>query len=304
MTLAVTGGTGFVGQALLDLLEAQGISAKALVRKVPEQSRKGIAWVEGDLANEGALASLVAGAEAVIHIAGLVNTPDPAEFETVNVTGTANVIAAAKDAGVRRLIFVSSLSAREPKLSAYGASKAKAEELVQASGLDWTIVRPPAIYGPRDTEMFELFRSAKWGIVPLPPGGAASIIHVDDLARLLLALLPTVPSINRHIFEPDDEREGGWSHKELAHAIGKAVGRGTVFAPHLSKRVLMAAASLDGLFRGKNAKLTADRVGYMTHPNWVSRFDRMVPAEIWQPRIRGEEGLAATARWYREAGWL
>ena len=112
-----------------------------------------------------------------------------------------------------------------------------------------------------------------------------------------------MPSIIRHIFEPDDEREGGWSHKELAGAIGAAVGR-KVFAPHLSKRVLMTAASLDGLFRGKRAKLTADRVGYMTHPNWVSRFDRMVPAEVWQPRIRGDEGLAATAKWYRGAGWL
>ena len=303
MTLAITGGTGFVGQALLDLLEVQGVSARALARKIPEQARKGVEWVQGDLADHAALSQLVEGADAVIHIAGLVNTPDPAEFETVNVTGTANVIAAAKAAGVRRLIFVSSLAAREPKLSAYGASKAKAEELVQGSGLDWTIVRPPGVYGPRDTEYFDLFRSARWGFVPIPPQGASSIIHVDDLARLLLALQPTVPSINRHIFEPDDEREGGWSHKELAEAIGKAVGR-KIFAPHLSKRVLMAAASLDGLFRGKRAKLTADRVGYMTHPNWVSRFDRMVPAEIWQPRIQGKEGLAATAKWYRDKGWL
>src|SRR3546814_17041289 len=74
------------------------------------------------------------------------------------------------------------------QLSRYGASKAQAEELVKSSGLDWTIVRPPAVYGPRDTEMFELFRAARLGIVPLPPGGATSIIHVDDLARLLLVL--------------------------------------------------------------------------------------------------------------------
>ena len=87
-------------------------------------------------------------------------------------------------------------------------------------------------------------------------------------------------------------------------AIGKAVGRSKLFAPHLSKQLLMAAASLDGLVRGSRAKLTADRVGYMSHPNWVSRFDRMVPAEIWQPRIRGEEGLAATATWYRANNWL
>merc|ERR1712039_222105 len=114
----------------------------------------------------------------VIHVAGLTNTPDPAEFTAANVTGTANVIAAMQGAGVgagagagagvRRLVFVSSLAARVPALSAYGASKAEAEAVVEASGLDWTTVRPPAVYGPRDIDMLDLFRAAKWGVVPLP----------------------------------------------------------------------------------------------------------------------------------------
>jgi nucleoside-diphosphate-sugar epimerase len=131
----------------------------------------------------------MAGTEAVIHVAGLVSTTDPDEFERANVLGTMNMIEAAR-AGVPRFIFVSSLSAREPELSAYGASKARAEMLIKASGLDWTIIRPPAVYGPRDAEMFELFRAAKWGVVPVPAGGRASMIHVEDLARLLLALIP------------------------------------------------------------------------------------------------------------------
>jgi hypothetical protein len=151
--------------------------------------------------------------------------------------------------------------------------------------------------------MFELFRTAKWGFVPLPPSGATSIIHVDDLARLLLGITPSVPSVNKHIFEPDDGREGGWSHKELGLAIGQALGR-RVFAPNLPKAVLEAAARMDRLLRGKNAKLTQDRVGYMCHPNWVARFDRQVPAEIWQPRLVDEEGLRATAQWYRDNRWL
>ena len=212
------------------------------------------------------------------------------------------MIAAAKVAGVRRFVFVSSLSAREPQLSAYGASKASAEALVEASGLDWTIVRPPAVYGPRDADMFELFRSAKLGVVPLPPGGATSIIHVSDLARLLVALA-------RHggrqaLYEPDDGREGGWAHKELAQAIGRAVGRKAVFAPHLPRGVLDLAAKADRMVRGDNAKLTADRVGYMAHPNWVARSDRRVPADVWEPRIGGEEGLRATVDWYAREGWL
>lgn len=302
MTLAVTGGTGFVGQALLDQAAMGGLAVRALARSLP-QGASGQDWVQGDLGDEAALARLIEGAQAVVHVAGLTNAPDPAQFAAANVEGTANMLAAARAAEVPRFIFVSSLSAREPDLSAYGASKAQAEELVMASGLDWTIVRPPAVYGPRDRDMFELFRTAKWGFVPLPPGGATSIIHVEDLARLLLAITPPVPAVLRKVFEPDDTREGGWSHKELAGAIGRAVGR-RVFAPHLPKKVLLGAARFDRLLRGKAARLTADRVGYMAHPNWVVRSDRMVPAEIWQPRIPGDVGFAATARWYREAGWL
>lgn len=303
MKLALTGGTGFVGQAVCDLIERQGIEARALARKIPDAGQTGIDWVKGDLHDHDALAKLCESSDALLHIAGLTNTPDPQEFARANVEGTANAIAAAKKTGVERLIFVSSLSAREPKLSQYGASKAEAEKLVQASGLKWTIVRPPAVYGPRDKDMFELFRSAKWGLVPLPPPGAVSIIHVDDLARLLLALRPAVPGVLRKIFEPDDAREGGWSHKEMARAIGDAVGR-KVFAPHLPENLLKLAARTDRLLRGDKAKLTEDRVGYMVHPNWVSRFDRAVPAEVWQPYLSGNEGFFATAQWYREAGWL
>lgn len=298
-TFAITGATGFVGSAVID---ASGdYSVRALTRrKQPE--REGVTWVQGTLDDTQALAQLCEGVDAVIHIAGLTNTPDVSEFEIANVSGTANVIAAAKAARVRRFVFVSSLSAREPKLSEYGASKARAEELVQASKLDWTIVRPPAVYGPRDTDIFELFRSAKMGLVPLPPGGATSIIHVDDLAALLLALAQQ-KGMNR-IFEPDDGREGGWSHKELAQAIGRALGKRSVFAPHLPKGVLSIAASADRLLRGDKARLTADRVGYMCHPNWVVRSDRRPQTGFWQPQISGEEGLRQTADWYRAEGWL
>ena len=302
--LAITGATGFVGSAVLAEALAQGHQVRALARR-EQAPRAGVEWVRGDLGDEGALAALVAGADAVIHVAGLTNTPDPAEFDIANVTGTANVLAAMKGAGGRRLVFVSSLSARQPELSLYGASKAKAEALVEQSGLDWTTVRPPAVYGPRDIDMLDLFRAAKWGVVPLPPGGATSIIHADDLARLLVGLAASnAAPTKKKVYEPDDGREGGWSHKELAAAIGRAMGRRAVFAPHLPRPVLEAAAAADRKARGDKAKLTADRVGYMCHPNWVARFDRKPPPGLWQPRIAGEEGLKATAQWYRREGWV
>lgn len=299
--LAITGATGFVGHAVMNAALSEGYTVRALVRRV-QSPLEGVTWVNGALDNTASLEELVSGADTVIHIAGLTNAPDPSEFERANVVGTENVISAAKSAGIKRFIFVSSLSAREPQLSAYGASKARAETLVEASRLDWTIVRPPAVYGPRDSDMFELFRAAKFGFIPLPPGGATSIIHVSDLARLLVALArPDVPS--RMIFEPDDGREGGWSHKELANAIAKAVGRRAVSA-HLPTSLLDAAAIADRMLRGDKAKLTPDRVGYLCHPNWVVRSDKAVPEKVWRPQISGEEGLAKTAQWYRDEGWL
>jgi nucleoside-diphosphate-sugar epimerase len=301
--LAITGTTGFVGSAVLDAALAAGHQVRALTRR-EQPGRAGVEWVRGDLADMAALGTLCAGVDAAIHVAGLTNTPDPADFEAANVTGTARMIEAMRSGRAKRLVFVSSLAAREPQLSAYGASKARAETVVEASGLDWTIIRPPGVHGPRDSDYLEMFRTARWGFVPLPPGGASSIIHVTDLAELLVRLTVSAKQTAKKIYEPDDGREGGWSHKELAGAIGRAVGRTAVFAPHLPRPMLDLAAAADRLVRGDRAKLTADRVGYMTHPNWVSRFDRKVPPAIWQPRIGGEEGLKATAEWYAREGWL
>ena len=263
--------------------------------------------MRGDLADSDALARLVAGAEAVLHVAGVVNTPDPAGFHLGNVTGTEALVDAAEAAGVRRFVFVSSLAAREPGLSAYGKSKRHAEEVVQTSGLDWAIVRPPAIYGPRDREMLDLFKAARWGVVPMPPPGRASIVHVDDLARLLLALArppePLLAAVTHRMFEPADGREGGWQPARLARAIGRAVGK-SVWAPSLPKRMLSGAAWLDRRLRGAKAKLTPDRVGYMCHPDWVSRLDKAPPRELWRAEIPTRDGLIDTAIWYRQQGWL
>ena len=302
MIVALTGATGFVGQAILD--EAGGgLTLRALTRR-EQAEREDVHWVRGDLSDAEALSSLCEKADAVLHVAGLTNGRDAADFERANVAGTENVIAAMKATKVKRLVLVSSLAAREPGLSLYGASRARAEERVAQSGLDWTIVRPPGVYGPRDVDYFEMFRSARVGFVPLPPSGASSILHVADLARLLLDLVDAPPAlVRRKTFEPDDGREGGWSHRELAQAIGKAMGR-KVFAPHLPKPALELAAKIDGLLRGDKARLTQDRVGYMAHPNWVARFDRRVPEAVWKPAITGSEGLSDTARWYRAQGWL
>ena len=300
--LAVTGATGFVGQAVLDLAQRRGLEVRALARR-PQEPRAGVEWVQGDLADKAALRRLVSRATVVVHIAGVVNAPDAAGFEAGNVVGTINVVEAALRAGVPRLVHVSSLSAREPQLSLYGASKLKGERLVKAAPLDWTVVRPPAVYGPRDTEMLELFRLARRGFMPLPPEGKLSIIHVGDLARLLLALLPGGEAVTGQVFEPDDGQPGGWTHHSLARAIGVAVGR-RVTPMSLSPGVLRLGARADRFFRKDRAKLTEDRVGYMCHADWLAHEGAQPPAALWRPRIESRMGLHATAAWYREAGWL
>ena len=299
--IAVTGATGFVGQALLEAAAAQGLEVRALARK-RQVPRLGVEWIPGDLSSRSALDRLVRGTSAVIHIAGVVNAPNTAAFEAGNVAGTLNLVEAARDEGVPRFIHVSSLSAREPQLSAYGASKARGERMVMASGLDWTVVRPPWVYGPRDTDTLEMFRMARWGVVPVP-AGRASIIHVNDLARLLLALLPGGEAVTHHMFEPDDGRAHGWTHRELARGIGWALGK-RPWVPQLSKAALTRVSWIERMLRGEKARLTLDRVGYMTHPDWVIGAGAAVPPEVWSPQVRTGEGLKSTAAWYRRHGWL
>ena len=300
--VALTGATGFVGAATLDRLLEAGWHVRALTR-CEQPSRNGVTWISGALDRPETLATLCEGADAVLHIAGVVNAPDIAAFEIGNVTGTANMLGAAKAAGIQRFVHVSSLSAREPQLSAYGASKAKAEKLVATSLLDWTIIRPPGVFGPGDKDVFEMFRMANKGLCLLPPAGLGSWIYVDDLARLLVALLPAHEDATARIFEADDGEPGGWTHEGFARAIGWALGKriNTFSAP---RPLLFAAAWADRLVRGKNAKLTPDRAGYMSHKDWVIDRNFAPPAALWTPQTPTREGLKTTARWYKATGWL
>lgn len=302
MRIAVTGGTGFIGRALLNQAAQRGVEIAALTRR-PQEAASGIIWCRGDLSQPQALSELAQGADAVIHLAGTVSAVDRAAFADGNVAGTASLLEAAQRAGVGRFVFVSSLAAREPALSAYGASKAEAEALVRQSALPWTIVRPPAVYGPGDRDMLELFRAAKWGVVPMPRAGRASMIHVGDLSRLLLALSETGEGAIGKVFEPDDGRPDGWAHEDLGRAIGQAMGR-RVRVMGLSPRTLRWAAQADTRVRGGRARLTLDRAGYMAHPDWAVGSGAEVPAELWQPEVETRDGLRETAAWYRAQGWL
>lgn len=288
MTLAITGATGFVGRRVLALADAP---VSALARS-PQPTHAGVTWIAGDLANP---ADLCHGASAVIHIAGVVSAPTRAGFDAGNVAGTASILAAAKAAGVTRFVHVSSLAAREPQLSMYGASKADAEALVMASGLDWIIVRPPGVYGPDDREMLDIYKLANRGLYIAPPG-RISLLHVDDLAAVLLALARAGPSHTS--LEIDDGTPGGYSHPEFADAIAAALGRRVRTVP-LPLSMLRMAARI-----GISAKLTPDRARYIAHPDWVARGGNAALAGIWAPQFDTAHGIADTIAGYRAKGWL
>jgi len=300
-TLAVTGGTGFVGGHLLRLARERGHPVRALTRawRPPEE---GVEWVEGTLDRAETLERLCEGADVVVHIAGMINGPDRAAFEQVNAGGTAAMVDAARAAGVRRFIHISSLSAREPELSNYGWSKSKSERIVAASGLNWTVMSPPAIFGPGDRETLELFKMARRGLGALPPRGRFSVIHVDDLCRLILDVIPAEDSWSE-TYEPDDGTADGWEHRHFARTLGRTFDKraATLSMP---RAILHAAAGIDRLLRGSKAKLTRDRVRYFCHPDWVASDERRPPPSIWAPQVRTPTGLRETANWYREQRWI
>ncbi|MFT8451516.1 MAG: NAD(P)-dependent oxidoreductase [Zymomonas mobilis] len=305
MKIALTGGTGFIGGHVFDNTAGRGIGIKALTRR-PQPARPGVEWIRGSLEDEDSLKKLVSSCQAVIHMAGAVKAENREAFAHINLTGTEKLLAATKAAGIKRFIHVSSLAAREAELSDYGWSKAQSEEKVRSSGLDWTIIRPPAVYGSGDQEMLEMFRMAVMGLMIMPPKGRLSLIAADDLSRLILTLVDrdiSQPSYHQ-LYEVDDGHPEGWSQNEFAQALGHAVGRPSIKVVHLPKKLLSFASKAEGWLHGNQARLTQDRVRYFCHPDWVINPTLRPPTTLWEPQIPLEEGLNQTAIWYRSRGWL
>ncbi len=296
--MALTGGTGFVGRRVIALGASAGWHIRALTRRA-QPAEPNVNWVRGALDRPESLNELVAGVDVVLHLAGVVSAPDAAGFTAGNVTGTQAMVDATLAAGVRRFVHVSSLSAREPQLSAYGASKRAGEAVVEASDLDWTILRPSGVYGPGDTELRDMFRMARIGLALLPPPGRVALVAVDDLARLLLALADRTGA--GEVYEVDDGNP--LTHAELARLIGQAVGQ-RVLPLHLPEPLLRLGARIDRKLRGDAAKLTPDRASYLAHSDWTADPARRPPADLWEPRIATARGLGDTAAWYRAHGLL
>lgn len=195
----VTGGSGFVGGAVVEELLARGYAVNALTRgALPDAVAGRVQAFSGDLFDPGALDRGMAGCDAVIHLVGII-FEKPAKgvtFPRVHVDGARNVVDAARRAGIRRYVHMSALGARAGAPSTYHRSKHAAEEHVRASGLDWTIFRPSLIHGPRGEftrntaawargRKFPFLFMPYFGAGPLGRGGAGRLqpIYVGDVAR-------------------------------------------------------------------------------------------------------------------------
>ncbi|MEJ2818070.1 NAD-dependent epimerase/dehydratase family protein [Caulobacter sp. CCG-8] len=305
--VAVTGATGFLGRRLVKVLAEQGWTVRILARRdITDPMWRGLEpqLVIGDLANTAALAALCDGAEAVVHVAGLIKAQDRAAFDRGNVEGTRRVAQAAKTAGAR-LILVSSLAAREPHLSDYAGSKRGGEDAArEIFGGDLTIVRPPAIYGPGDVETLRLFKMAsKAAFLPvLSPKTRMAWIHVDDAAARIADLVKT-PRLG--LLSLSDNRPEGYGWIELMRTASKAVGASPrlVRIPSGAIKALAVLSKWASAATGKDTILTPGKARELLHDDWALSSNDPIP-DFPPVRYPLEAGFAQSVRWYRSEGWL
>lgn len=297
---AVTGGTGFLGRAVVARLRAGGWRVRLLTRRPGGEDADAVA---GSLEDEAALTALVAGSDLVVHCAGLTKARTGADFHKVNAVGAVRLGSAIRRAAPRaRIVAVSSLAAREPALSPYAASKAAGEQalLEQAGAGDWMVLRPCALYGPGDAATLPVFRAAQMPLVPIPPQPAArlALLHVDDAAAAVLAAA-AAPQRGA-VWEVGDGCLG-WDG--IARAAARALGRDAAVLP--VPRWLLAG--LMGLARRLGAVspfASPGKLAELLHADWTCAPDRLPPPALWRPTIGLPDGFAATVAWYRAHKWL
>lgn len=312
LKIAMTGATGFVGSHIVRGLAGRGHDLSVLVRdanKLKSDFPATARLISGSLTDQVALAELTQSADVVLHVAGAISAVDEAGFRAVNVDGTRAVVEAARKAGVKRLVHVSSLAAREPSLSYYCASKAEGEAVVRKidAGMEWIIIRPPAVYGPGDRATLPLIQqlSRRHALLTGTRRQRISVLHVDDLAAALVCAAEgdVAPG---NIYEADDGTPGGYGWQDLATAAGASLG----FVPRvylLPAWLVKSAGTLSGAMARmthKAAILSSGKARELYHPDWVIRGMRLDDTGAWTAKINFENGFAGTLEWYRQKGWL
>lgn len=292
--VGVTGATGFIGRVLLNQLIDKGWRIRALTRQTSAPFlHPAVEWIAGDLNCVDALQELVSGTDAVVHCAGAVKGKSWDSFLSSNVIGTKHLLqAVAKTSSCSRLLYISSLAARQPQLSWYAQSKFDAEQLLSmvVDQLAVTVFRPAAVYGPGDKALTPLLQVMRYGILPVlgPTTNRFGLVHVNDLVAAVICWLETKLPISG-IYEIDDGTPGGYDYAGIASIAERVLERKVrhVRIPlkglaTLAKLNLWLASALDYA-----PMLTPGKVRELQYPDWTCDITALQNAlQNWHPEMR------------------
>jgi 2-alkyl-3-oxoalkanoate reductase len=325
MKVLVTGASGFLGGHVVELLSKRGDQVRALVRTTSNrrhlESLANVELFEGSIEQVERVSEALEGVEAVVHAAGLIKARGTDEFFAVNVGGTSTIVEAARRCGLKRFVFVSSLEAcgpsvdgrpvasdQENPVTAYGRSKLAAEKVVLSAKDDIPVVilRPGAIYGPRDGEILEAFKSINRGLLPLVAGGEAKgmWIYATDCAEACVrAIDVTVPS-GRVYFV--DDGCGPLAQRQMLADAERALGKRALLRASLPVPFLMTVArgvEAFGRMANRPVMLTREKANMLLQ-HWVCSSEETRRELGWEPKVPWPEGVGRAVKWYRENGWL
>jgi dihydroflavonol-4-reductase len=326
MRALVTGGQGFVGSHLCNRLVAQGHCVRVLAR--PSSDLRHLSGIEvevvrADVTEPAGLPSAVAGCDVVFHVAGALRGLRERDFFRVNADGTRNLVGAAVAAAPRlaRFVYVSSLAAAGPSpggstprteemppepLTWYGRSKLAGEHAVRAvAGLNWTIVRPPIVFGPRERDVLRYFRLARRGCLPVVGFSDRyySLIYVEDLAEGLVRAAEA-PAALGHVYFLAGPEVVSWARLGQLIATALGVAARPLRLPETVATAAGVVADLLARARGSPDIFSSQKVSEMLAPAWVCSADKARRDFGWRAATPLPDALARTARWYREHGWL
>ncbi len=326
MPVLVTGANGFIGSALVEKLLAGGHAVRCLVRKTSD-----LTWLRdlpvtcsyADLRDVASLAGAVADAEMVFHLAGVTKARDEQGYLQGNYQTTVNLLdACARHApSGQRFIYVSSQAAAGPSLqgvplteqdpaqpiSLYGEAKWRAEQAVRAYSRDRfaTIIRPPSVYGARDRDIHVYFQSVQKGFLLLLGSGTQkiSLVHVRDLVNgMMLAAQQEIARGKTYFITGAEDYDWITIGQSVAAALDKRplIVKVPVWMLNVAAFFSVASAHL----RAKPALLNRDKLREMKQPAWLCS-SALAQRELgYKPEVSLQQGIAETAQWYRDQGWL
>jgi nucleoside-diphosphate-sugar epimerase len=320
MKALVTGATGFIGSHLTHALVRKGFTVTCLVRNTSDLKYiedLNVTLVRGNCIHRESLYEAVEGVDYVFHLAGLTKACSEADFFEANVKGTENILKAVleKNSGIKRFVYLSSLAAVGPSsngvplkedcatapVSLYGKSKLEGEQLVlkHRHDIPVVVIRPPAVYGPRDKDMLVFFKMVKAGIAPVWGACHYSFIYIEDLIHgILLSSLDE--NASGEVFFMSDGVI--YSSDDIINAIGDAVQKQPIKLK--IPRFVMSIAGLIAERSGNSSIVNADKMRELKHMNWVCDTSKAAERLKFGSQVKIKEGARWTADWYRIHQWL